>query len=80
MIFSYITDFTTRHEKLYAQLDQLDDLLEPDEVEESIEEQVEMEVEVEEPEEELQGEPVKDVGVHVEGKLTIDHAQLLLNC
>ena len=59
MIFSYITDFTTRHEKLYAQLDQLDDLLEPDEVEESVEEQVEMEVE--EPEEEPQGEPVKDV-------------------
>ena len=59
--FSYITDFTTRHEKLYAQLDQLDDLLEPDEVEESqsVEEQVEMEVE--EPEEETQGEPVKDV-------------------
>ena len=57
--FSYITDFTTRHEKLYAQLDQLDDLLEPDEVEESVEAQVEMEVE--EPEEEPQGEPVKDV-------------------
>ena len=59
MTFSYITDFTTRHEKLYAQLDQLDDLLEPDEVEESVEEQVEMEDE--EPEEEPQGEPVKDI-------------------
>ena len=50
-------DFSTKHERLYAQLDQLHELLEPDANEEP-----EQEPEVEEPEvEEPEVEPVKDV-------------------
>ena len=49
-----LSEFSTKHEKMYAQLDQLHDLIEHDE--EAIEEE---EMEVEEPEEEP--EPVKEV-------------------
>ena len=53
----FLSDFSTKHEKLYAQLDQLHDLYEPSvNEEESIEEG---EIEVEEPE--VEPEPMKDV-------------------
>ena len=52
-----LTAFSSKHEKLYAELDQLHHLLEPDEEHEEVVEEPE-EV-VEEPEEEV--EPVKDV-------------------
>jgi len=56
-LFFLLSDFSTKHEILYAQLDQLHELLEPDANEEPEQEPEVVEIEVEEPE----VEPVKDV-------------------
>ena len=52
-----LSDYSTKHEILYAQLDQLHELLEPDANEEPEQEPEVVEIEPEEPE----AEPVKDV-------------------
>ena len=57
----YLSDFSTKHERLYAQADHLYDLLQPDDTIEDEEVGIDLEEPEEEPEDEPEEEPAKEV-------------------